>query len=203
MLTYAALLEPIRPTSPPPLLSDQLDTNPVCDYCENIASNFREISGCLKKGERIRPVEYVRLDYYPDFPNLKTSAEQGCGCCALLRYTIRKNWSLRPFTEYTVGDLNDSTPLYANFLAAAWDGQISIDGLRFMTSSTVAEQVTFLTVRIGPSAYSKTKGYRVIDEYRDTIDTLDQISAEFVLKVYKPACSSDFSLTFRGRQRGD
>lgn len=133
----------------------------------------------------MRPVDYVRLDFYPDFPNLKTSAEQGCACCALLRYSIRKNWSLRPFTEYRVGDLDDSMPLYANFLATEWDGQISIDVVGFLLSSTVAGQVTLLSVRIGPSAYSKIKGVRMIDDNHDTIDTVDQISAELMLKVYK------------------
>ena len=190
MLTYASLLEPIRPTSPPPVLSDQEDTNALCDYCENIAANFRQLSGYLKRGERIKPVNYVRLDHYPDFPDLKASAERGCACCALLRYTIRNNWSYRPFTEHGVGDLNDSTPLYANFLAAEWDGLVSVDDLYFATSSTVAEQVEFLNVRIGPSAYSTIKGPRVI-RYRDPIDTINQISAEFVLKAYKAGCSSD------------
>jgi hypothetical protein len=203
MLTYAALLEPIRPTSPPPLLSNQQGPNQLCSVCESIASNFREISGYLKRKEHIRPAEYVRLDFYPDFPNLKTSAEQGCACCALLRYAIRKNWGLRPFTEHGVGDLNDSTPLYANFLATEWDGQISIDDLRFNTSAVLAEQATFLFVRIGPSAYSKIKGSRVIEEYRDTIDTLNQIYTQLVLKVYKPACLSDCPMNFQPRQPFD
>jgi hypothetical protein len=199
MLTYASLLEPIRPTSPPPVLADQQDGSPVCDHCEKIASNFRETPGYLERGEHIRRVEYVRHDYYPDFPNLRTSAERGCACCALLRYTIRTNWSLRPFTEHGIGDLDDSTPLYANFLATEWDGQVCIDDLRFTTSSTVAEQVTFLTVSIGPSAYGKNKGFRVIEQYGNDIDTLDQISAEFVLKVYKPARSSHLPSTCHGR----
>jgi hypothetical protein len=58
-----------------------------------------------------------------------------------------------------------------------------------MTSSTIAEQVEFLTVRVGPSAYTKIKGYRVIEE-DDSIETLSQIAAEFVLKVFKPARTS-------------
>lgn len=191
MLTYRSLLEPIRPTSPPPLLSDQPDTaSLLCEHCEKIASHFREISAYVRRKERIRPAEYVRLDYYPNFPNLKASAERGCTCCALLRYTIRQNWSLRAFTEYGVGDLDGSTPLYAKFLATDWDGQVTIDDLRFVTSSTVAEQVTFLTLQVAPSAYNKVKGFRVIAYHEDTIDTIDQISAEFVLKVYKPASSS-------------
>jgi hypothetical protein len=86
--------------------------------------------------------------------------------------------------------LDGSTPLYAKFLATDWDGQVTIDDLRFMTSSTVAEQVIFLTLRVAPSAYNTVKGFRVIEYYEDTIDTLDQISAEFMLKVYKPAGSS-------------
>jgi hypothetical protein len=144
----------------------------------------------VRRNERIKPVEYVRLDYYPDFPTLKASAERGCACCALLRYTIRWNWSLRAFTEYRVGDLDGSTPLYAKFLATDWDGQVTIDDLRFVTSSAVAEQVIFLTLRVAPSAYNTVKGFRVIEYHEDTIDTLDQISAEFMLKVYKPAGSS-------------
>lgn len=190
MLTYTSLLEPIRPTSPPPLLSDQTANNCVCHHCERIVSTFQEISSHLQRKGCIAPVEYVRLDYYPDFPNLKTSAQQGCSCCALLRYTVRKNWSLRSFTEHGVGDLNGSTPLYADFLATEWDGQVSIDTLRFVTSATIAGQVKFLTVRVGPHAYSKIKRFRVIEEYGDAVDTIDQISAEFVLKVYKPASSS-------------
>ena len=192
MLTYACLLEPIRPTSPPPLLSDQQDSKLLCGYCENIATSFQEISGPLKRGERLRPVEYARLDSFPDFPTLKTSAEQGCACCALLRFAIRKNWSLRRFTEYGTGDFDDGTPLYAQFLATEWDGQVRIDDLRFATSSKAAERVEFLTMRIGPSAYSKIKGPRVIGD-RDPIDTLNQISTELMLKVFKPARSSDIS----------
>jgi hypothetical protein len=199
MLTYACLLEPIQPTSPPPLLSDQQDDKSLCNYCESIATSFQVLSRRLKSGERTISVEYVRHDYYPDFPNLRTSAERGCACCVLLRYTIRKNWSLRPFTEHGVGDLDNSTPLYANFLATEWDGQICIDDLRFTMSSTVAEQVTFLAVSIGPSAYRTIKGFRVIERYGDNIDTLNQISTEFVLKVYKPARSSHFPSTFQAR----
>jgi hypothetical protein len=134
-------------------------------------------------------VEYVRLDHYPHFPKLTTSAEQGCACCALLRYTITKNWSLRSFAEDGVGDLDDGTRLYSEFLNTEWDGEVRIDDLRFMTSSTIAEQVEFLTVRVGPSAYTKIKGYRVIEE-GDSIETLSQIAAEFVLKVFKPARTS-------------
>jgi hypothetical protein len=134
-------------------------------------------------------VDYVRLDHYPHFPKLTISAEQGCSCCALLRYTITKNWSLRPFTEDGVGDLDDGTRLYSEFLNTEWDGEVRIDDLRFVTSSTVAEQVEFLTVRVGPSAYTKIKGYRVIED-DDSIDTFSQIAAEFVLKVFKPSCSS-------------
>lgn len=88
-----------------------------------------------------------------------------------------------------MGDLNDGTRLYSEFLNTEWDGEVRIDDLRFITSSTMAEQVEFLTVRVGPSAYTKTKGYRVIEE-DDSIDTLGQIAAESVLKVFKPACSS-------------
>jgi len=88
-----------------------------------------------------------------------------------------------------IGDLNDGTRLYSEFLNTEWDGEVRIDDLRFITSSTMAEQVEFLTVRVGPSAYTKTKGYRVIEE-DDSIDTLGQIAAESVLKVFKPACSS-------------
>jgi hypothetical protein len=191
MLTYRSLLAPIRPTSPPPLLSDHTDTaRRLCEYCNKIAFHFREISGYVRRKERVKPVEYARLDYYPNFPNLKAAAERGCACCGLLRYTIRQNWSLRAFTEYGVGDLNGSTPLYAEFLATAWDGQITIDDLRFVISSTIAEQVKYLTLRVTPSAYNKIKGFRVIEHHQDTIDTLDQISAEFVLKVYKPTSSS-------------
>jgi hypothetical protein len=189
MLTYRCLLEPIRSTLPPPVLSDQQDSNAVCDYCQNIVTNFQEISGWLKRGERIRPVEYVRFDHYPHFPQLTTSAEQGCACCALLRYTITKNWGLRPFTEDGVGDLRDSTRLYREFLNTEWDGEVRIDNLRFITGSTVTGQVDFLTVRVGPSAYTEIKGYRVIDE-DDSIDTLSQIAAESVLKVFKPTCPS-------------
>jgi hypothetical protein len=189
MLTYRCLVEPIRPTSPPPVLSDQHDSDALCDYCQNIAKNFQEISGWLKRGERIRPVEYVRLDHYPHFPKLTTSAEQGCACCALLCYTITKNWCLRSFAEDGVGDLDDGTRLYSEFLNTEWDGEVRIDDLRFMTSSTIAEQVEFLTVRVGPSAYTKIKGYRVIEE-DDSIETLSQIAAEFVLKVFKPARTS-------------
>jgi hypothetical protein len=134
-------------------------------------------------------VEYVRFDHYPHFPQLTTSTEQGCACCALLRYTITKNWSLRSFTEEGVGDLGDSTRLYREFLNTEWDGEVRIDNLRFLTSSAVARQVEFLTVRVGPSAYTKIKGYRVIEE-DDSIDTLSQIAAESVLKVFKPACPS-------------
>ena len=197
MLTYAHLLEPIRPTSPPPVLADQHHCGPLCAYCENIATNFREISPYLGRGERVKRVDYVRLDSYPDFPNLKTTAEQGCACCALLRFTIRQNWSGRPFTEYGVGDLDDGTPLYSGFLATEWDGEVRIDDLCFAKRSTNGGQIEFLTVRIAPSAYSKIKGFRVIEEH-DSIDTFNQISAEFVLKVFKPACSSmDFLLLLR------
>ena len=201
MLTYACLLEPLRPTSPPPVLADQHHSGSLCAYCENIATNFREISPYLERGERKRRVKYTRLDSYPDFPNLRTAAEHACSCCALLRYTIRKNWSRRPFTEYGVGDLDDGTPLYSGFLATEWDGEVRIDDLCFARSSTNAGPIEFLTVRIAPSAYSKIKGFRVIEEH-DTIDTLNQISAEFVLKVFKPACSStDFLLLLRSRVR--
>lgn len=193
MLTYASLLKPIRSTSPPPVLSDQRESNFLCDYCENIASSFREISRYMKRGERIKDIEYVRFDFYPDFPNLRTSAQRGCTCCALLRYTIRKNWSQRPFTEHRVGDIIDSMPVYTNFLAAEWDGQICIDTLYWATSSAVAQQVEFLTVNLGPSAYRQIKNVRVV-EHDDPIDTLDRISVEFMMKVYKPACSSTFSL---------
>ena len=75
---------------------------------------------------------------------------------------------------------------FSEFLNTEWDGEVRIDDLRFVTSSTVAGQVEFLTVRVGPSAYTKIKGYRVIEE-DDSIDTLSQIAAEFVLKVFKPA----------------
>ena len=88
-----------------------------------------------------------------------------------------------------MGDLGDSTRLYREFLNTEWDGEVRIDNLRFVTSSTVAGQVEFLTVRVGPSAYTKIKGYRVIEE-DDSIDTLSQIAAESVLKVFKPACLS-------------
>jgi hypothetical protein len=189
MLTYRCLLEPIKPTPPPPVLSDQQDSNTLCDHCQNIAKTFREISEWLKRGERIRRVEYARLDHYPHFPKLATSAEDGCACCALLRYTITRNWSLRQFTEDGVGDLDDGTRLYSDFLDTGWDGEVRIDDLRFVTSSTIAGQVEFLAMRVGPSAYTKIKGYRVIEE-DDGIDTLSQIAVEFVLKVFKPACPS-------------
>ena len=139
----------------------------------------------------MKKVEYVRFDYYPDFPNLKTSAERGCTCCALLRYTIRKNWSHRPFTENGVGDIVDSMPLYTNFLAAEWDGQISIDNVGWSTSPAIAQQVEFLNVEIGPSAYRQIEGVRLIN-HDDPIDTIDQISVVFMMKVYTPACSSTF-----------
>ena len=191
MPTYASLLKPIRSNSPPPVLSDQHDGNFLCDYCEKFASSFRKIAEHLKPGERIKKVEYVRFDYYPDFPNLKTSAERGCTCCALLRYTIRKNWSHRPFTENGVGDIVDSMPLYTNFLAAEWDGQISIDNVGWSTSPAIAQQVEFLNVEIGPSAYRQIEGVRLIN-HDDPIDTIDQISVVFMMKVYTPACSSTF-----------
>ncbi len=195
MLTYASLLKPIRCTSPPPVLSDQNDTNSLCDYCANIASSFLEISEHLKQGGRTKHIEYVRFDFYPDFPNLRTAAVRGCTCCALLRYTIRKNWSHRPFTEHRVGDIIDSMPVYTNFLATEWDGQISIDNLSWLTSSAVAQQVEFLSLSLGPSAYRQIKEVRTI-EHDDSIDTLDQISVDIMMKVYKPACSATFSFRF-------
>ena len=85
--------------------------------------------------------------------------------------------------------MDDGTRLYSEFLNTEWDGEVRIDDLRFVTSSTVTEQVEFLAMRVGPSAYTKIKGYRVIEE-DDSIDTLSQIATEFVLKVFKPPCPS-------------
>lgn len=84
-------------------------------------------------GDSIKHLEW--LDQYPEFPALKTSAENGCAFCGLLRHAL-----LHKYRDAEIKKAEDDfdESVQDKWSAAKWRGNIEIYGGRFGTEGDAA-----------------------------------------------------------------
>jgi hypothetical protein len=82
--TYRALIKPVPPTINLANVSSQPGYN-TCQFCAVIVPDRSKVQNGLIR------TSYDRIDYFPNFPELKSSAKAGCGLCKVIRKTIRSS----------------------------------------------------------------------------------------------------------------
>lgn len=122
--TYKSLIRPIPPGINLANVTAQ-EPMTTCQYCAAIVPDRRKAENGLIK------INYERVDLYPDFPKLKSSARNGCGLCRFLRKTIRAKWATRPMEEWGVGPLREKEGLWDELFASPWDQKVRIRKLAF------------------------------------------------------------------------
>jgi hypothetical protein len=117
--TYRSLVKPIPLSTSLGSVESQEPSKP-CSYCAVIVPDRRKaINGKIK-------TSYERVDLYPDFPELKSSARAGCELCKLIRKTIRAQWTLRPMMESGVGSLREQDEWWGELFDAPWDRKVRL-----------------------------------------------------------------------------
>jgi hypothetical protein len=144
-VTYNALIKPI----PYPInLANVADQKPctTCESCAIIIPNRRRAQrGRIQTG-------YERVDLYPDFPELKTSAKAGCGLCRFIRKNIRNAWAVRPMEEWGVGPIREKDGLWDELLDAAWDRRVKIHKVAFNLEDIIqSSSLTSASTGSGPA----------------------------------------------------
>lgn len=127
--TYNSLIKPIPPSTNLANVSAQ-EPIKTCQSCAAI------VPDCRKANRGTIAINYERVDLYPDFPDLKASARNGCGLCKLLRKTIRAKWATRPMEEWGVGPLTEKEGVFDELLASSWDRKVRIRKLSFVLENT-------------------------------------------------------------------
>jgi hypothetical protein len=127
--TYTSLIKPIPPDTNLANVSAQ-EPIKTCQSCAAIVPDHR------KANKGIIAINYERVDLYPDFPDLKASARNGCGLCKFLRKTIRAKWATRPMEEWGVGPLSEKEGVFNELLASSWDRKVRIRNLAFLLENT-------------------------------------------------------------------
>jgi hypothetical protein len=153
--TYRVLIQPIPPSSN--IFSVSLESEPAgtpCAHCTKLQPARHLIKIGLIK------TSYSRIITYPQFPELKESARDGCNFCRLLRRTIRARWSDRPMEESGVGVLNEKEGWWDDLFVAPWDCKILVNDASFVAASTMGGHedngqksyvITRLRLEIGPA----------------------------------------------------
>lgn len=140
--TYRALIKPIPAKVNLANVAYQ-NAGKTCKACSTIVPDRGKLS---KNGISIK-CEYERVDLYPDFPDLKVSARDGCEMCRLMRKTIRTAWAERPMEEWGVGPLRENDGLWDDLFVEPWDQKVKIYQPVFMTEE--APNKPFPTAEMG------------------------------------------------------
>ncbi|KLU92596.1 hypothetical protein MAPG_11541 [Magnaporthiopsis poae ATCC 64411] len=156
MSTYRHLITPI------PLKNSiaNILKAPSCQPCEHCKA---AVPDRAKAKNGSIHTTYERVDEYPDFPALNTSAKSGCGLCRIFRKTLRRDWAVRPMDERGIGPLSDSDGL----LDEPWDGKVRIFNLIFHLEPLVdaglprAKQmgsvITAMSLEFGPATVARSE----------------------------------------------
>jgi hypothetical protein len=122
--TYKSLIKPIAPISNLANIVAQ-ESSRTCQFCAAIVPDREKcVNGLIK-------INCQRIDLYPDFPELKASANAGCGLCKCIRKTIKAKWAVRPMEEWGVGPLREKEGLWEELFAAPWDCKVKIHNISF------------------------------------------------------------------------
>ncbi len=117
--TYRALIRPI-----PPRLrlanAETQEASKACQYCSALVPDRSKAKDGLIR------TTYERIDVYPDFPELKASAREGCGLCRLVRKAIRSGWAVRPMEEWGVAPLSEKDSYWDGLFTSTWDKKVRI-----------------------------------------------------------------------------
>lgn len=158
MSTYRHLITPV------PLKNSiaNISKAPSCQPCEHCKAALPDRA---KAKNRSIHTTYERVDEYPDFPALNTSAKSGCGLCRIIRKALRRNWAVRPMEEWGVGPLSDDD--VGDLLDEPWDGKVRIFNLTFQfaplgdASLPHAKQmggvITGMTLEFGPATVARSE----------------------------------------------
>lgn len=82
-------------------------------------------------------IQYNRVDQYPHFPELKSSAGRGCAFCGLLRHALLDKYGDEKMTE---AENDFSSSIRAEWSMSEWSGQVNIDGAVFSTEEDWPER---------------------------------------------------------------
>lgn len=143
-LTYRNLIKPIpaKYSLSSVTLAPALKT---CDFCR-VAVPDR-----AKAKRNVIETPFERIDTYPEFQALKSSARDGCGyvshylwhrddlaltpifcsLCWIIRKHMRSSWAVRPMEEWGVGPLDENDDLSSDLLHTRWDGKVRFFNLKF------------------------------------------------------------------------
>lgn len=123
-VTYRSLIKPI----PPSVNLSNVDLQEpfrTCSHCSTIVPDrSNEKVGIIK-------TPYERVDLFPYFPELKSSAKAGCCLCKLIRKTVRSAWAARPMEEWGYGPLSEKDSYWDDLFRAPWNRKVKIHSAQF------------------------------------------------------------------------
>lgn len=161
--TYRDLIRPI----PAKLNLCNVTANAAVGTCNHCKTAVPERSKARNKTIR---TTYERVDEYPDFPEIKSSAKAGCELCRIIRKALRQAWAVRPMEEWGVGPLSEKDRLWDELFEVPWDRKVRMYNLAFSfepllgssemvrdsNNSQRGGMVTGMTLEFGPATRGKT-----------------------------------------------
>jgi hypothetical protein len=171
MASYRDLVRPIPAKHN---LSNVVDITALdtCTDCRAVVPDRRKAkNNTIKTG-------YMRVDEYPGFPGLKSSAKSGCALCEIIRKTLRQSWAVRPMEEWGNRPLSENDSFWDYLMDYPWDRKVRISRLSFrfsplvnskpekgLPSSQLGGMITGMSLEFGPATQGIDENGNVLHEH--------------------------------------